>query len=339
MTLHLPVRQVPSRRRSVGIAAALVALLLALSGCAGTPAPAASTDAASGPWTFTDDLEKTISLEKRPTRIAGYNDVLGALLAYGIKPVASFGYSSVAADSRFEGLDTKGITEVGTTYGSINLEKLASMQPDLIVVNAYPSSTDGVVNEKQPLYGFKDLAQQKQVAAIAPIAVITMGGSAKTVIKRTTELAVELGAKQSRVDAAKARFDAAAAKLGEAGTLGVTVESLYADADAIYVNKPNDDPTLRMYTEFGLPIVQPAGADKNYYWRILTWEQADQVTGDVLLYSQRGYGPAELAKRPTFANLPAVKANRLYASDFTSMDYSSQANAMTRIASLVEQAA
>lgn len=352
MTLHRPSARASSWRspswrsfswrRLVGLAAALVAVPLALSGCSGAPGPAVSPDAAgaaAGPWTFTDDLGTTITLEQRPTRIAGYNDVLGALLAYGIEPVASFGFSSVAADSRFEGLDTDGITEVGTTYGTINLEKLASLQPDLIVVNAYPSSTDGVVNEKEPLYGFKDLAQQQQVAAIAPIAVITMGGSAKTVIERTTELAVGLGAKQATVDAAKARFDAAAVKLGEAGKLGVTVESIYADADALYVNKPNDDPTLRMYAEFGLNLVQPAGADSNYYWRILTWEEADQVTGDVLLYSQRGYGPAELAKRPTFANLPAVQAKRLYASDFTSMDYDSQARAMARIASLVTQAA
>jgi iron complex transport system substrate-binding protein len=325
--VHLP----PMSRRAALVMAGGAAIT-ALAGCA-AQTPAASTSTSAGPWTFTDDLKHTVTLEKRPTRIAGYRDLLGPLMVYGIEPVASFGWTATKNDVRFDDLDTSGVTEVGADYGEINLEKLAELQPDLIVVNAYPVDATGVVDQKQPLYGFKDLAQQKKVAAIAPIVAITMGGSGLTVIDRTSELALSLGAKQSVITAAKTRFDAARKTLTTAATgSGVTVEAIYADADGIYVNKPVDDPTLRMFKELGVDMVQPAKDDGKYYWRILSYENASLVTGDLLLYSPLGYSPAELKKRPTTAKIPAVAAGHIQSWPSTFTDYESQAQYMQQLA-------
>lgn len=327
--LHLP----PMSRRAALLVAGGAAVSAALAGCSAQAPAATGSATASGPWTFTDDLGKKVTLERTPTRIAGYRDLLGALMVSGIRPVASFGWTATKNDSRFDDLDTSGVTEVGADYGEINLEELAELAPDLIVVNAYPTDSSGVVDQQQPLYGFKDLAQQRKVAAIAPIVAITMGGDGLTVIERTTELALKLGAKPSTVAADKAAFEKARATLTAAAKDSKpTVEAIYADADGIYVNKPEDDPTLRMFESFGVDMIQPAKDDGKYYWRILSYENADLVTGDLLLYSPLGFGPADLRKKPTTAKIPAIAAGRIepWPSSFT--DYASQAAYMTKLA-------
>ena len=66
--------------------------------------------------------------------------------------------------------------------------------------------------------------------------------------------------------------------------------------------------------------------------RILSCENAEKVTGDLLLYSPLGLGPAELRKRPTTAKIPAIAAGRIHAWPSTFMDYASQADYMTELA-------
>lgn len=321
----------PMTRRSALLMAGGTLVTAALAGCA-TTTPASEESASSGPWTFTDDLGTKVSLDAAPKRVAGYRDVLGALMVYGIEPVASFGWTATKNDSRFDDLDTSGVTEVGADYGEINLERLAELAPDLIVVNAYPVDSSGKVDRSQPIYGFKDLAQQKKVAAIAPIVAITMGGDGLTVIERTTELAVALGAKPAKVAADKAAFGTAKTALTAAAKgSDLTVEAIYADADGIYVNKPEDDPTLRMFKDLGVDMIQPAKDDGKYYWRILSYENADQVTGDLLLYSPLGFSPADLKKKPTTAKIPAIAAGRIEPWPSSFMDYASQAAYMRKL--------
>src|SRR5690606_14752856 len=193
--------------------------LLAVTACS-TPAPEPT---GTGGWSYTDDLGNTVTLDERPTRIAGLTDVVASLWNYGIEPVAAFGYTAISQDQRFAGRDLSGVTELGMMYGQIDLEALAAAEPDLIVTHAYPVDAAGTIDPQQPLYGFADLAQQEAVARIAPIVAITMDGSAVQVIDRTAQLALALGADPAVVTGARAEYDAAADRLRAAAASGLQV--------------------------------------------------------------------------------------------------------------------
>jgi iron complex transport system substrate-binding protein len=314
--------------------AVLAATALLLTGCASDSGSGSTEKAASTSWSFKDDLGKTVKLDHTPTRVAGLNDVLVSLMNYGVKPVASFGYSSIADDHRFDGLDTKGITQVGTSYGEINLEKLAAAKPDVIVANVYPTDSKGTIDKTQPDYGFKDLEQEKQVEKIAPVVTLYMGGDGAKVVKRTTDLASSLGAKTSVVDAAKKKFDTAKKALAKASSdSDVTVTALYADGDGVNVAKPADDPALRMYRDIGVHLTVPT--PKGFYWGIYSWENAGKIGGDMLLVEQSGYQKAELRKQPTFADSPALTSDQVHSWESSGMDYVAQASYMTRLATWI----
>src|SRR5688572_14993334 len=75
-----------SSRRQVFAAAAALALLSA------RPV-AARQDATpeSGEWTYTDDVEVTITRPTRPERIVAYLPIASALWDYGLRPVGVYG--------------------------------------------------------------------------------------------------------------------------------------------------------------------------------------------------------------------------------------------------------
>lgn len=320
-------------RTTARLATALVALLLVIAaGCSATPtgAPAGEDDGTA--WTFTDDLGTTVTLDRRPTKVAGLSDVVYSLMNYGLQPVASFGYSDLASDKRFADLDTAGVVDLGKSYGEIDIEALAKAAPDVIVTNQYPVDASGTIDPEAALYGFKDVEQQQQVAQIAPIITIVMGGSAADVIKRTTELAVALGASADSgpVAEGKKAFDEASAALTEAARSGIVAQPIYAEATDVYVAKWQDDPGLRMYGDLGMKFVEPGGED--YYWHVVSWEKYDTIGGDLVLYSQRGFGPEQLQNQPTFAATPAGKADQIQMWVFAGMDYPSQAAYMQQLA-------
>ena len=96
-------------------------------------------------------------------------------------------------DVAFEGRDLSEVAIVGSTYGEIDLEALAAAAPDIIVTTIYPADSSGEIAEDAVGYGFNDLAQQEQVAEIAPIVTIAYRGSAADVIERVVDLAESLG--------------------------------------------------------------------------------------------------------------------------------------------------
>lgn len=319
------------------IAAALVPLALvaaALSGCAAASSSGGAADA-SGAWSYTDDTGKKVSLDKRPTRIAAFTDYGLGLESLGVDPVAVFGRVPVATDPRFSKADLKGVTIVGNSYGELDLEKLAEAAPDLIVTGIYPTDRKGNYNKKAALYGFADVEQQKQVEKIAPIVALGIGGKGRNVIANMNRLASALGAKDSAIAAAKKDFDSAAAQLTAAAKSGIEVTQLYADTTGIYVVKPDDEPQTQLYKSLGVNYTNRNPGGK-YYWDIYSWENAaDMMTGDVVLVNREGYQPADLAKQPTYADSPALKAGQVYPWLDAGLDYRSQADQMRKLAKLI----
>ncbi|OLT46606.1 Fe3+-hydroxamate ABC transporter substrate-binding protein [Saccharomonospora sp. CUA-673] len=328
----------PISRRSLLSGAAALAATGFLTACG----PNTSDDAdggggdASG-WSFTDDRGEEITLDRTPTRIAGLNDAIASLWNYGITPVASFGATGLGADVNFEGKDHSQVTEVGTTYGEINLVRLQAQKPDLIVVHAYPEDESGEIDPNKPLFGFKDIKQQEDAAAIAPIVAISMTGSADKVVERTTEFARSLGVEQQLLDEKKSDYDAARERLREAASSGVTVMAVAAyETDGVHIAKAEDDPALRSYTELGMKYPDPGGDE--YYWRQAAWENITQFRTDVVLYSLRAMSGDDMLKQPTFATMPAAQAGQVYPWEFSAMDYVAQAGTINRLADNLEGA-
>lgn len=326
-------------RRTLAFSASVLAVSLLLAGCSATGSTPTSSDS-SGAWKYTDAVGTKISVDHRPTRIAAFADQALTLLSYGITPVAIFGRVPVATDSRFAKFDLSKTAIVGNTYGEIDLEKLAAAKPDLIVTGIYPTDRKGTLDTTQPDYGLSDLEQQKQIEAIAPIVTVKVGGTGLAVIDANVKLAEDLGAKAATVAAAKAKFDSAAARLTAAAKAhpDIEVTQMYADADGIYVVKPDDEPVTQLYKSLGVDFtdLNPKGL---YYWDKYSWENAaDMMTGDVVLVNKEGYQRADLEKQATFANDPAMKAGQLYSWIDAALNYSAQASQMNKLAAMIEKA-
>jgi iron complex transport system substrate-binding protein len=326
-------------RAALVTSVALSAVLLA--GCSSTDsdgsdsAGSGGSAAADGAWSYEDATGATIKVDHTPKRVVVLNDIALSFIEYGLKPVGTFGQLTMAKDARFEGLDTDGITQLGEAYGDIDLEELAALKPDLVVTSVYPTDEKGTLDTTQPGYGFKDVEQEKQVEAIAPVAQVQWGGKGEDVIEKIADLAESLGAEESTVERTEQRFDTARDELEKVTKdKDLSVVSMYADGDGAYVTRPSDEPTLQMYSSFGVDLVNPK--PKGFYWGIYSWENAGQISGDVILLSQQGYQVADLEKQPTFADNPALVAGQVHSWTFPALDYASQADYMTKLAGWLE---
>lgn len=298
---------------------------------------AASSTAAAGPWSFTDDTGKTVELDAQPTNIAAFADYAAGLLSYGVTPTAIFGRMDVATDSRFDDYDISQAAIVGNSYGEIDLEALAASDPDIIVTGIYPADREGTLDLKGPLYAFADREQQDQLEKIAPIVAINIGGNGADVIASFNKLASALGATDERIGEAKTEYDAASAALTEAAAAtDVEVTQMYADTSGIYLVKPADEPETALYTDLGVNYTN-LNPDGDYYWDIYTWENAaDMMTGDVLLLSEEGMQADELKAQATFADHPALQAGQTHEWGVAAFDYHSQAAQMTKLADILK---
>jgi iron complex transport system substrate-binding protein len=285
-------------------------------------------------WSFTDDLGTTVERDETPTRIAGLNDLAASLWNYGIEPVATFGQTSAEDDVAFEGRDLSDVAIVGSAYGEIDLEALAAAAPDIIVTTIYPADSSGEIPEDTAGYGFNDLAQQEQVAEIAPIVTIAYRGSAADVIERVVELAESLGVDTEGGEVAEARadFEEASEELSAAAENGVSVLPVFAtQADGWWMAKADDDPQLKLYKDLGVNFVDPGG--DGYFWNSVGWEEVPNHPSDVLLYSLRfSMTPEEIAAQPTAALLPAVRNGQLHPWKYIGPDYVAQAAYMEELA-------
>ena len=320
-----------SRRRLLGgsLAVASVAGLMAACGEDDSSSPAASGDVEpdSGPWTWTDDLGQEVTLDTTPTRIAAYGDAAAALMNFGITPVALFHYMAPDQDSTFEDLDLSDAEIVGTAYGEIGLEALAAARPELVVTTLYDGDT------ADSMYGFKDEAQLAKIKAIAPVVGVMQTGSALDVIKTNEQLVASLGVdvESGPVADDRAAFEEASAALSEAAGSGLTVLPVYGEDANYYVAKAPDDPALRYYSELGLSFLPVEGDD--YYWEVLSWENADKYQPDIVLYSVRdSFTPEQLMDQPVFAGLEAAQAGQLHPWKFKSMDYKAQTSYLGELA-------
>ena len=303
-TLLEPPRGRLTRRRF--LAASAGAGLLTACGT-GPEAPSAGEA-----WSFTDDLGVRVERPARPQRVVAYDTAAAALWHLGIVPAGIFSGSRLAESVSLRGFDLTRTTAVGETYGQVDLEAVAALRPDLVVTAFDP-------RQQGPLFGFADEAMQERARSIAPIVAIDGIRDPLDVVARFEDLARALGVEPPA--APRDRFTAAATDLTAALTAkpGLTAVALTTYEQQVYFARPEQFPGLRQLRGLGLRLVEPGStpADVNddfvgFFWEKAGFELAGKYPADLVLYDPdpSALQPPDLARIPTLAALPAVRAGQ-----------------------------
>jgi iron complex transport system substrate-binding protein len=287
------------------------ALGLLLAGC-GSDTPASdNTPKATGPWEFTDDRGKKISLPKRPERIVAQVHAAAALWDFGVRPVGVFGPQQGpdgAKDPQAGNVDLAAVKSVGANFGEFNLEQYAALKPDLVITIMYG-----------PVLWYIPEESQSKIEALAPIAGIKLDGvSALEAIKRFGGLAESLGADLDAAAVTQARddFDKASDRVRQAAKdkPGLKVAVAIGQEEGFWVADPKFHGDVKLFQELGVQIVAPDNPNPAFGFEQLSWEQANKYPADLLLEDARTVGMTGdqlAAKFPTWTQLPAVKAGQV----------------------------
>jgi iron complex transport system substrate-binding protein len=303
---------------AAGGSAGLGALLAACGGSSGSGTSSAKGAASgssaantpSGPWKFTDDRKKTVSLIRTPAHLVAYVGSAAALHDYGIECTGVFGPTTLkdgSPDAQAGDLDVGRLTVIGNTWGEFNIEKYAALDPDLLISHMYEAPTLWYVPDESA----------KKILALAPsVGVNVAGVPLTTPLRRYAELAASLGADldSGQNAAQKTRFETASADLRAAAKAhpGITVMAASASADSFYVSTPSAAADLGYYRSLGVDFVVPDKV-KGGFFETLSWETADKYKTDIVMLDNRAatLQPKDLTGRPTWAQLPAVKAGQV----------------------------
>ncbi|GES33040.1 ABC transporter substrate-binding protein [Streptomyces angustmyceticus] len=300
----------PSRRGilAAGGALGIGALLAACGG--GKDSAGANGDAK--PWSFTDDRKQKVSLQHTPRRIVAFTGTAAALHDFGIDDqiVGVFGPTKLKngkPDPQAGDLDVDKVTIIGNAYNQFNVEKYAALRPDLLVTNMY---------EPGALWFVPDDSKDKIAKLAESVALTSSRTPLIKIIERYAELAGSLGAdlKAKKVTDAKARFEKASAALRKAAKAHpVKVLACSGSPDLFYASNPGINADLMYYKSLGVDLIVPDHLDKGGYFESLSWENADKYQADVLLLDNRTatLQPKDLAAKPSWAKLPAVKAGQI----------------------------
>ncbi|MFD3547622.1 ABC transporter substrate-binding protein [Streptomyces sp. NPDC058655] len=302
-------------RRGLLAAGGALGLVVALAACGGNDTAKGDggkdKGAASGPWSFKDDLGKDVSAKATPKNIVAFTGTAAALSDYGIPVKGVFGPTKTGdgkPDVQAGTMDISKVEILGNAYDQFNVEKYAALRPDLLVTNTW----DGT-------YWYVPEAAKDKILKLAPAAAIGAGGDVTMdkALQRTAELAQSLGAdleSRKTVDA-KARFEAAAGKVREATKANPGVKVLAGSgADALfYVSSPDTAADLKYFKSLGVEFVTPQNLGEGGFFESLSWENAGTYKADVILLDNRtsALQPEQLKAKPTWGELPAVKAGQV----------------------------
>lgn len=308
----------PTRRGilAAGGALGLGAVLAACGDDEPTKGSADKGDAASGPWTFTDDRGTEVKLDKAPQNIVAFTGVGAALYDYGVQVKGVFGPTTTKGgkpDVQAGDMDVSKVEVIGNVWGEFSVEKYAALKPDLLVSTMFDGAgTLWYVPEES-----KD-----QIAKFAPSVGVSVYDVQMTKsLERMAALAESLGAdmKAAAVVEAKKKFEEAAARLKAAAKARPEIRVLAGSAspDLFYVSTHNLSIDLEYYKALGVNIVEPdekAVKESGGWFESLSWENVDKHKADVIIMDDRAQAiqPADITEA-TWKKLPAVKAGQVIA--------------------------
>ncbi|MFF2538796.1 ABC transporter substrate-binding protein [Streptomyces cyaneofuscatus] len=254
-------------------------------------------------WRFSDDRGQLSTAPRRPERVLAYVQAGATLWGLGIRPQAIFGSDHDGPDpdrAKTGTLPLEEVAYVGAGSG-LDVERLLSGRPDLVVAVSYGNGH---------VYGLAP-ETAKPLEERVPVVVIDVS-QARTfeeIGDRFAELARSLGA-EDRADA-DADLDAARERLrtiAAAGTPRVLALSP-AGPDQAHVARPKMWPELRVLTELGVHLVEPApGPGAN--WSTLDRADTFALRPDVILTDIRAHAaPLDELRGDEYGAAPVVPWN------------------------------
>ncbi|MEU7422812.1 ABC transporter substrate-binding protein [Streptomyces sp. NPDC040750] len=306
-------------RRGLLAAGGALGLGAALAACGGGKGDDAGSGggtraAKSGPWSFRDDRGTTVKLDRVPTNIVAFTGVGAALYDYGVRVKGVFGPTTTMsgkADVQAGDMDVTKVTVLGDTWGQFNIEKYASLAPDVLISTMFDGAgTLWYVPEES----------KKKIAQLAPsVGISVYDRQLPKSLQRMWELAGSLGGdmKATRVTDARKRFEDAAARLRAAARAKPEIKVMAGSASdpLFYVSGTNLSVDLEYFKALGVNFVEPpesAKAEGGGWYESLSWENVDKYRADVIMMDDRSstIQPADITKA-TWKKLPAVKAGQV----------------------------
>ncbi|MFD5114634.1 ABC transporter substrate-binding protein [Streptomyces sp. NPDC058391] len=302
----------PLTRRGLLAAGGAVGLGAALAACgAGDAKDSSGTGAGTpGPWSFKDDRGQTVKADSIPKNIVAFTGTAAALHDYGIEVKGVFGPTKTkdgAPDVQAGDLDIGKVEILGNVWGEFNVEKYAALSPDLLITAQWL---------KGELWYVPDQSKDKILKLAPSVALWAAETTIPQAIQRHAELAESLGAdlKAPKVTDAKARFEQAAERLRQAAKskpdLTVLVGS--ASQDLFYVSRPKMSADTLYFQQLGVKFIEPK-VNAQGFFEELSWENVGKYDADIIMMDNRSSAlqPSALTSRPTWAQLPAVKAGQV----------------------------
>jgi ABC-type Fe3+-hydroxamate transport system substrate-binding protein len=284
-----------TRRRFLIGAGALV-----LAGC-GAPGGSAPVPSAPALRQLTDALGEVVSVPTPPQRIV-------SVWGYGSAAILEAGGSVIGGTIAVEPLleqdlratfDLSTFTDIGGETGQPNIERIAALNPDLIITatqGGTPLSADVL----------------PQLRAIAPVFAIEVFQS----VEALSELMIALLGSQAEalIATERAAFEQQLAELR--ALLAVeglsTAFALHFAPDGVYTYGPTELPAVDVLTRAGarwLPIVDEAVANGGDLQ--LSLERIPELSADLVV--AYNLGTADFAALPVAAALPANRVGQLIA--------------------------
>ncbi|MFE2292453.1 ABC transporter substrate-binding protein [Streptomyces sp. NPDC059452] len=256
-------------------------------------------------WRFSDDRGQLSTAPRRPGRVLAYVQAGATLWGLGIRPRGIFGSDHDGPDPDRAKTGTLPLDEVEYVGAgaALDVERLLAGRPDLVVAVSYGGGH---------VYGLAP-ETAKPLEERVPVVVIDVS-QARTfgeIGDRFAELARSLGAEHradadADLDAARERLRTVAA--GPAGARRVVALSP-AGPDQAHVARPRMWPELRVLTELGVHLVEPApGPGAN--WSTLGRAEAFALRPDVILTDIRAHAaPLDELRGGEYGAAPVVPWN------------------------------
>ncbi|AJP02131.1 ABC transporter substrate-binding protein [Streptomyces cyaneogriseus subsp. noncyanogenus] len=271
--------------------------------------------AQSGPWSFEDDRGQTAKADKVPSNIVAFVGVAAALHDYGVQVKGVFGPTRTKdgkPDVQAGDMDITKVTSLGNEWGQFNIEKYASLAPDLLVTTTF--------DDAGTLWYVPEESKDKITAVGAPsVAVSVYDRQLTQPLQRMLELARTLGADvtSKKITDAKKRFEDASARLRAAAKAKPDIKVMAGSAsqDLFYVSGTNLSVDLEYFKALGVNFIEPpekAKAEGGGWFESLSWENVDKYGADIIMMDDRSSAiqPADIGEG-TWKKLPAVKAGQV----------------------------
>ncbi len=311
----------------------LAAIALVLTACGSS-----SDDAGGEAWSYESGDGETYTADEVPERIIAEASAAAALISNGIKPVGIYLSQPLEETKALDGVDVSGIEIIGETWGKIDAEKAAGLDPDLIV--------SGYWATEESYGGFEEGVEEssKKVAKLAPVVGPVADESVEEMLVGFEELSETLGADPAEGQAAedKAAFEQARDRFSTAAQEadGLTVMGVSPADDLLYVAVPENSAELADFTEYGLDVLVPDSPDPGFpFWENLSWENADKYQPDLILMDDRTYETSmkTAEKQPTWDKIKAADEGAVTAwPAFWISTYRDYAEQLDRLTDVIE---